>query len=34
LAPPTAAARDAVMACDWKVVGRDHLERVYAPLIR
>jgi glycosyltransferase involved in cell wall biosynthesis len=29
-----AAARDAVMACDWKVVGRDHLERVYAPLIR
>jgi glycosyltransferase involved in cell wall biosynthesis len=29
-----AAARDAVMVCDWKIVGRDHLEQVYAPLIR
>lgn len=28
-----AAARDAVMVCDWAVVGRDHLERVYAPLL-
>ncbi len=28
-----AAARDAVMVCDWKVVGREHLERVYAPLL-
>lgn len=29
-----AAARKAVMVCDWKIVGRDHLERVYAPLMR
>lgn len=27
------AAREAVMACDWRVVGRDHLEKVYAPLL-
>jgi len=29
-----AAAREAVMVCDWKIVGRDHLELVYAPLMR
>ncbi len=28
-----AAAREAVMACDWRVVGRDHYERVYSPLL-
>lgn len=28
-----AAAREAVMACDWRVVGRDHLDMVYRPLL-
>ncbi len=27
------AARDAVQACDWRIVGRDHLEAVYRPLL-
>lgn len=29
----TAAARVAVRVCDWSVVGRDHLEKVYRPLM-
>lgn len=28
-----AAAREAVMPCDWRVVGRAHLEQVYAPIL-
>jgi len=28
-----AAAREAVMCCDWRVVGRAHLEQVYRPLL-
>jgi glycosyltransferase involved in cell wall biosynthesis len=27
------SAREAVMCCDWRVVGRAHLEQVYRPLI-
>ncbi len=27
-----AAAREAVAVCDWRIVGRDHLEKVYRPL--
>ena len=26
------AAREAVMVCDWSVVGRRHLQEVYTPL--
>jgi glycosyltransferase involved in cell wall biosynthesis len=26
------AAREAVKVCDWRIVGRDHLEKVYRPL--
>ncbi len=28
-----AAAREAVKVCDWRIVGRDHLEKVYQPLL-
>jgi glycosyltransferase involved in cell wall biosynthesis len=28
-----AAAREAVKMCDWRIVGRDHLEKVYRPLL-
>jgi glycosyltransferase involved in cell wall biosynthesis len=28
-----AAARDAVAACAWRIVGRQHLEQVYRPLL-
>jgi glycosyltransferase involved in cell wall biosynthesis len=33
LATLRTAAREAVMDCDWRVVGRAHLEQVYQPLI-
>jgi glycosyltransferase involved in cell wall biosynthesis len=29
-----AAAREAVKVCDWSVVGRDHLEKVYRPILQ
>lgn len=28
-----AAARQAIAACDWQIVGRQHLEQVYQPLL-
>lgn len=32
-APLRARAREAVAACDWRIVAHDHLEKVYRPLL-
>lgn len=33
VAPLRARAREAVAACDWRIVAHDHLEKVYRPLL-